>query len=308
MSQLDILTASDDSPSSLSKYLYNISEEFKVPHPSLSTVDSRLCPRHKCSNHHSGGRTCKKLRRHRRLCHEESRAVYEGRELPQNESGLGVGISDCKTPRWTTHCECFVVTLYKRLESWMPADLKFCHNCRKFTYRCSRDSRHCGMNARRAAFDFRERELWKWKQEEIQRVVYVGWEERGLVTVAGSSQMGAAVTLSALTRMRETRELMQRERREEMLKMKEEMKRKEEELRKMEKQLKERERELRKREEELWRRRDKLSEVEGKIRKREDQVRKMEEEMGKKGRSNKEEKRARMENKKGFARCPCKEP
>lgn len=246
------------------------------------------------------------------MCHEESRAVYEGREVPQDKSGLAR--FNCKTPAWTPHCECFVVTLYKRLETWMPPDLKFCFNCRKFTYRCSKDNRLCGMNARRAWFDLKERALWKSKEEERRREVEVGWEGRGLVTVAGSSQMGAAITLSATTRMRETREAMQRAQREEMLKNKEEMRRKEEELmekeeelRKKEAELRKREKELTKREEELWRRRDRMREIEGKIRKREDQVRKMEDEMWKKGRSNKEERRDSKENKKGFARCPCKE-
>jgi hypothetical protein len=164
------------------------------------------------------------------------------------------------------------------------------------------------MNMRRAAFDLRERELWKCKEQERQREVAVGWEERGLVTVAGSSRMGAAVTLSALARMRETRELMQRECKEEILKKKEEIKRKEDALRKKEEELRKREREVRKREEELWRRRDKMSEIEGKIRKREDQVRKREAEIGMKGRSDKEEKIDGVDDKKGFSRCPCKRP
>lgn len=250
---------------------------------------------------------CKKLARHRRFCHEESHAVYEGREVPRHKSCLDtIGLGACKTPMWTRHCECFVVTLYKRLESWVPPDLKFCGNCRIFTYRCSRDNRLCWTNVRRAVFDLRERDAWKWKQVESRRKAEVGWEQRGIITVAGSSRMGAATRWCDLDRMREMREKMQREGRQEMQRKKEEMRRKEEELREKEKELRKREKELRKREEELWRNRDKMREIEGKIRKREDQVRKREEEMGK-GRSNKEERRGRMENKKGFARCPCKE-
>jgi hypothetical protein len=151
------------------------------------------------------------------------------------------------------------------------------------------------MNARIAKFDLVERELWKRMEEKRQWGVEVGWEERGFVTVAGSSQNGAAMTLTAQTRMRETRRLMQKEAREEILKKREEIKRQEEELGRKEE-------ELRKMEEELQRRAEEIRENERKIRKREEQVRKREEEMGKKGRSNKEERRGGKENKKGFPR------
>jgi hypothetical protein len=121
----------------------------------------------------------------------------------------------------------------------------------------------------------------------------VGWVDRGLVPVAGSSQNGAAMTPTAQTRMRETRELMQKEARGKVLKKREEIKKQEELGRKEE--------ELRKMEEELWRRPKEIMESKRKIRKREEEVRKRKEEMWK-GRSNKEERRWSKENKRGFPR------
>jgi hypothetical protein len=168
------------------------------------------------------------LENHRSLCHAESRAAYEEREISRDNSILDVG--DCKTLGWTTHCECYVVTLYKRLEAWMLPDLRFCSNCRVFTYRCSKDNNHCGMNIRKAMYELAEaesrrleienvtkrRELWK-KEMILARSVPLYF-----VKDAESSQMGAAESKSDVKRMQVTRERIQKEGIEEMSRKREE--------------------------------------------------------------------------------------
>jgi DNA repair exonuclease SbcCD ATPase subunit len=190
----------------------------------------------------------------------------------------------------------------------MPGDLKFCQNCRKFTSKCSRDNSVCTTNVKRAMFDLREKEYWKILAQQRSLVIRAGWEERGIVTAAGSSMMGAAMTWEAQERIRETWESMQRARRLEMQAAKEDMKRREEELKRKEEELKRKERDLRKREEELWRRKDKVQMLEGKVRQREKEVRSREE-IVKKGKRSEAGRRSGWEEiKRGFARCPCKTP
>jgi hypothetical protein len=203
-------------------FLWNISEEFKIPRLSLSTVDSRPC-----SPHH---RTDKKPvivtgphpppEGHRRLCHAESRAAFLGRAIPLDEDFLDAG--HCKTLGWISHCECYAVTLYKRLEGWVPPDLKFCANCRIFTYRCSKDSRLCGMNIRRAKYEL--------KLSGMRRGYMWGTWTSGVsfrsLRDAESSQMGAAESTDDLMQMLVTRQRIQKEGLEEMSRKRDEDQRK----------------------------------------------------------------------------------
>lgn len=118
------------------------------------------------------------------------------------------------------------------------------------------------MNARRAEFDVREMQVWKFERELGKEVDQLGlfWRLEGLcfVMTPGSSQNGAARTKSSVTQIQETQKLMMQEGREEVLKKRLELKIREGKLRK-------RETEISRREEEMSRREYEISKWEGEM-------------------------------------------
>lgn len=49
----------------------------------------------------------------------------------------------CPVSESVSHCECFVLLLHKHLGEWMPKDLRFCNECKRFTRRVKRHNMRC---------------------------------------------------------------------------------------------------------------------------------------------------------------------
>jgi hypothetical protein len=124
-----------------SKYLHALSKPLNLPYLALSSVDSPLCKtvvEGKNTWYERYNRY-----RHRLLCHSETFAVYQQLDENKRLKTKITGADRCRTSESTNHCECFVLPLHKRLKGWVPKDLRFCPDCRRFTKRVKKYNMRC---------------------------------------------------------------------------------------------------------------------------------------------------------------------
>jgi hypothetical protein len=130
--------------------MYNLWKKLNLTPPPLTTVDTPLCltPGVKTRREHTMEEINTYWLNHypyhrHSMCHALSRAAF----LKQNPTTVlkYPDANYCKTSQMTDHCECYVVPLHMRLKDsgWIPANLKYCHKCRKFTRRLAKNKNRC---------------------------------------------------------------------------------------------------------------------------------------------------------------------